>query len=520
MPHYLRAIFVSLFIAAIACNMFGQPGTLDPTFGNSGIVTTDFGGNFDQAHAMVVQADGKILLAGKSTSDSTTEVSLALARYDSMGILDNSFGIGGIVTTSFGDSSIYGNGIVVQPDGKIIVAGGIDYGWAVDVALVRYHSDGSIDSTFGTDGLVTTAVSSFNDAGVAMVGQPDGKFLVAVNTSVSGHWEFALVRYNVNGTLDASFGNNGKVVTDIGASDDVVHSITLLPDGRILLAGGSNDGANTDIAVVRYNTDGSLDSSFDEDGKVTTGVTGGYIYGSDVVAQPDGRIVVAALTGFGPMSDFVVVRYQMDGALDDSFGSGGFVVTALGPAADASTSVALQPDGKILLAGWSYDSTNELAVVRYNGDGALDDTFSGDGIVLTPVEVGVNGPCMTLREDNRILVGGDTWNGSERDFLLVCYQNDLNVGVVGFDAKLGEAFVYPNPLGDETALEYELATAEELTCILLDAQGRVIRMFYSNAHRGIGPHRETLDLSGIVAGNYTVVLSDGTGKVSVRVVKQ
>ncbi len=239
-------------------------GSLDTSFGSAGKVVTDFDGSIqDQILSVTVQADGKIVATGYS--DDGDSGNFALIRYLSNGSLDTDFGSGGKVVTDFGSStSDDSRSVVVQADGKIVVAGGSNSGGSASFALTRYLSDGSLDTSFGSVGKVVTDFdSSAYDAGFSVTLQADGKIVVTGVISMLGGGDFAIARYNSNGSLDTSFGGTGKVVTDISSStNDLGYSVTVQTDGKIVVAGGSNSGGSYNFAVVRYNSDGSLDATF------------------------------------------------------------------------------------------------------------------------------------------------------------------------------------------------------------------------------------------------------------------
>ena len=294
------------------------------------------------------------------------------------GSLDTTFGTDGKVTTNFSaDDS--GNAVALQPDGKIVVAGYTNTNFAV----ARYNADGTLDTTFDSDGKVTTAIGSGTDKGYALGLQPDGKIVVAGESHNGTDKDFALARYNANGTLDNTFGTVdsgqtrlGYATTTIGSADDVAYGLALQPDGKIVLAGQSNNGSNLDFALARYNANGTLDTSFGTGGKVTTAFGNGIDSISAVALQPDGKIVVAGYTN----TDFALARYNANGSLDTSFSNDGKVTTDLGTAFDAVYAVALQPDGKIVAAG---EILTAFGLARYNADGSLDTTFGEDGKVTT-----------------------------------------------------------------------------------------------------------------------------------------
>jgi uncharacterized delta-60 repeat protein len=233
-----------------------------------------------------------------------------VVRFSATGALDTGFGSGGKVTTSIGSSSDYGRSVVVQNDGKIVVAGYFSNGGNYDFALVRYTAVGALDGSFGSGGTVTTAIGSSHDYGHGVAVQSDGKIIVAGSSSNGSNYDFALVRYTTVGALDASFGSNGKVTTAIGSSDDGGGSVAVQSDGKIIVAGSSSNGSNYDFALVRYTAAGALDTSFGSGGKVTTPIGTRTDYGTSMALQRDGKIVVAGYSTNGSSNDFALARYE------------------------------------------------------------------------------------------------------------------------------------------------------------------------------------------------------------------
>jgi uncharacterized delta-60 repeat protein len=248
--------------------------------------------------------------------------------------------------------------------------------------------------------------------------QSDGKIVVAGSSDKFGSYDFVVVRYNANGTLDTTFDTDGIVTTDFGASSDFANSVVLQSDGKIVVAGSSDKFGSYDFVVVRYNANGTLDTSFSGDGMVTTNINN---VGSDVSAmalQSDGKIVVAGSSGPYPNYDFSVVRYNADGTLDTSFSGDGIVVTSYGDNLDYVIAIALQSDGKIVAAGTSIISGSEnVAVVLYNADGTLDTSFSGDGIVTTKVgNWDSRASAIALQSDGKIVVAGSSGISGNYDY--------------------------------------------------------------------------------------------------------
>lgn len=405
----------------------GGGGSLAP-FGVDGKVVMNFGvasttnSSNDRIRGFKVLSNGKILLSAETNSG------LTLARYNATGTLDTSFNFVGMIfsDSSSGNSFGFAESVDVQNDGKILVSGYRYISGSNDFSLNRFLADGSLDTTFNGTGRVAIDIGSASaDYATLMQIQPDGKILLAGYSNSAGTYDFALVRFNTDGTLDTSFNSTGKVLTDIGTGTyDRIDSIQLQPDGKILAAGYSDDAVDDDVAVVRYNADGSLDTSFNSTGKVLTDIgTGSIDRAYSLKIQSDGKIVVACESSF----DFAVVRYNADGSLDTSFNSTGKVVTDIASASvDFPISMQIQSDGKIVVAGSSNSSVEDFAVVRYNSDGSLDTTFNMTG--KATLDVGTNSYDVirnmeVLTTGEILVVGNSNANGSE-DFALVRYSSD------------------------------------------------------------------------------------------------
>jgi uncharacterized delta-60 repeat protein len=356
---------VGVFSVSFALARYNTNGSLDSTFGSSGTVLTSFGGNLSAAFDVAVQPDGKIVVVGVAGSGAAGS-DFGIARYSATGTLDPTFGTGGLVTTDFGGGSDQANGVALQPDGKIVVVGPLQGKFGV----ARYNPDGSLDSTFGSGGKVITDASPSFD-GAFDVAVWNGKIVVGGGTGLfaSGASDFQLVRYDSDGTLDSSFGGSGIVTTDFGASDNIF-GIAVTADGKITAAGGTKGASPGDFAVARYNSDGSLDSTFDGDGKATTDFSADSDdVGEGVVVQPTGSITVAGIAGSGsPGTAFAVVRYTATGNLDTAFGSGGKASAVFGNPINNAFDILAQPDGKVVVAGGTADFTRgvtDFALARF-----------------------------------------------------------------------------------------------------------------------------------------------------------
>ncbi len=332
----IRAISL---VFALSATVSAAPGDLDPTFGNGGIVITR-GNSFNQldyALAMAIQADGKLVVVGDGATSNNWD--FAVVRYNTDGSLDNSFN-GGIVITPVSNFHDQATSVAIQADGKIVVAGS----GGPNLAVVRYNTNGSLDTSFNGTGLVITSASSgANDLAI----QSDGKIVVVGYSGNHPNYDSVVVRYNTNGSLDASFNGTGIVITQ---GSGVASSLAIQADGKIVSAGGSQNS----FAVFRYNPNGSLDTSFNGTGIVITPV-GNSSSASDLAIQSDGKIVVVGesriVTDDFRTGDFAVVRYNPNGSPDTSFGGTGKVIISVGNSYEFVSSVAIQSNGKIVVAG-------------------------------------------------------------------------------------------------------------------------------------------------------------------------
>ncbi len=384
-------------------------GDLDPTFDQDGKVTTSFLGVADQASAVTIQSDGRIVVAGVSLSPD--QALFALARYNPDGSLDNTFGTGGKVISDVSINDWLCD-LAIQADGRIVAVG---CGWGNstkdDFLIIRYLADGSLDSSFGAGGIVTTDFAGSGDYASGVVIQPDGRIVAAGHTGFNFESDFALVRYNADGSLDTTFGTGGKVTTNFyGNSDDGGTDIVRQTDGRLVVAGGTNTNFTNpgqyNFALARYNTDGSLDPTFGAGGKAITDFSANS-FARAVAIQGDGRIVAAGVYGLSLESaingDFALARYNLDGSLDTDFGMAGKVKTDYFGYTDEAFGVAIQTDDKIVAAGFAHEDTSvsTFALARYNADeiadlavaksGSPDPVVAGQNITYTITLIN-NGP--------------------------------------------------------------------------------------------------------------------------------
>lgn len=353
-------------------------GSYDNSFGTGGQVLSPVAGS---GWAVAIQSDSNIVVAGFNNSTQASVV----ARHLTNGNLDNTFGTSGKVVTKVG-GNCSSKAVAIQSDGKILAAGMTSTG-GTDMMVLRYNTNGTLDSTFDNDGIVTTALGFSYDYANSVSQQPDGKIVVA-GSAGNSTFDFAVVRYNSNGSLDSTFGVNGKVATDFNNSDDQGYGMKLQSDGKIVVAGTSSANGNYAFAIARYNTDGTLDNNFGTNGKTITGAPGHNWYCNAVDIQQDGKIIAVGRSPFASANEmFTTVRYDSTGILDNAFGTGGIVFTDLTSADDYANGVAVQNDGQILVVGQArYQTYWQYAVVRFNGDmaGINDYGLQSNSFLISP----------------------------------------------------------------------------------------------------------------------------------------
>jgi uncharacterized delta-60 repeat protein len=456
---------------------FNGNGTPDYSYSANNLKTAFSSNGEDIAKCLIIQPDGKLVVAGSAPTSISGSTDFFVARFNSNGTPDNSFndngsslGTGGYYTEDFGQCA------ALQADGKIVVAGYLVNGSHDDFEIMRFNADGTQDLLFNPEGLVsglpgvttTDFGHGFNEAnGVAI--QSDQKIVVAGYASNGTNKDFALARYTSDGTLDESFGTGGKVLTPIGTVEDIAKSVAIQPDGKILAAGYTNEGSVNKFAVLRYNTDGSLDPTFGTGGIVRTSIgSKNNDVANSIAIQADGKILLAGSSENSSNIDFALVRYSTNGTLDGSFGTGGIVTTPIGSGDDMANSIAIQADGKIIVAGSASNGTKtEFALARYSSVGALDNiTFGSGGKAST--NIGYKDDYifgLALQSDGKIVAAGITNNGDNDDIAIVRYTGSsaiFPVELTDFNAK-----------ANNNSVELSWATATEVNNYGFDVERKI-----------------------------------------------
>jgi uncharacterized delta-60 repeat protein len=451
----LATVSTLALLAGIAWATEGA-GMLDASFGAgeddgtpAGVVSTSLGDGDDVAEDLVVGADGTVSVVGNRYNGQSNDI--VLVRYTTDGSFDATFGVGdddgtpnGVVNISLGDGNDFGTAVAAQADGKLVVAGYHEEGTSTNMVVLRINADGTLDQSFGTaddgteNGIVNISLGDGDDIARDIAVQADGKIVIAGDSvTADGSANIILARLNADGSIDESFGQaedgtpNGFVASSLGDGDDKAHALVLQSDGKIVVAGDrvAEDGSSNMI-VARYDATGVPDVSFGASGDdgtpegfVNISLGDGNDVARDVVLQADGKVIIVgdSVSADGS-SNFIVARLNADGTPDDSFGvaedgtPNGFVSTSLGDGNDFATGVAVQSDGKLVVAGYHQDgdSTN-IAVARYDTNGALDQSFgiaddgTENGIVNISLGEGDDmANAIAMQGDKLVVVAGTT----------------------------------------------------------------------------------------------------------------
>lgn len=519
---YPRKVVRSLltgFLLFMAGGLFAQTGIIDTTFGNNGVVLADINtGSLDYAYSVFTQPDGKVVAAGISEKGGNSDA--ALIRLLEDGSLDPEFGTGGIVLSDFGSGDFF-YAAALDKNRNIIATG---YGNDGDFLTARYLPDGSPDESFGTNGIVFTDFFNGEDYANALALQADGKIVAGgtgINPNTPEGSGFALLRYNSDGSLDTTFGDRGKVLTQIGPGWDEINGLVVQPDGKLVVGGCTMDIPGNKLCIARYDPDGALDPSFGSGGIVLDSFNSGHNEVRWISLLPDGRIIIAGRGG----QDQGIARYHADGSPDSTFNGTGKLMIDPAVGCNSLSSGVIMADGKLMTGGSGRLSTNSsnFLIGKINPDGSIDTTFGENGFVKKGVTYGPSGVySMASTPDGSLIAAGYGLNegGTNIDFVVVKYLNDLQVGTLNFKRPAREVLVYPNPIADQAVLRYELEEGQPVTIRLLDAAGRPVKVFVRNQWQGAGRYQQPISVPAILpSGFYLIQIISPNGQITVKVMK-
>ncbi len=530
MKRTLPLLFSSVLVAhglMVPAVLNAQAGGLDATFANAGKYVQDFGAQ-DNLTKVRVQPDQKIVAVGTALSPAFAG-QLLVVRLNPDGTLDSGFnGTGTVVITAFTESYAYD--LFFQPDGGIMVVGArADANYQFSMLAMRLNADGTLDNTFGTGGFSEPEISTGDDFAYAVAPLPNGQMLLA-GTAIDAAFnnQPVVVRMNADGSIDTTFGSNGVASLPVVNTDNKFWSVGLQSDGSIVASGHLDQGLtaggqfNQDVLVARFTSGGQLDTGFGTGGTVVKPISTELVESAFAMAiAPDDAILLGGYTTLPDFSyDAFVMKLDADGADDPSFSTDGLEVFNIA-VQDVFTGLVLQPDGKLLACGTSggffFDPRDQL-VARFTASGALDISFDSDGFCLNNVAGNFDeANAITLQADGRIVTAGKANTGPNNDITVFRYLNDLPAAIHEH-ATTTDLLVYPNPVRPGGTVM--LGRPEAIGSVrVVNATGAVVVVAHRSA--GSGPWRTVPIPEGLATGVYTVQVTTSDGRiVSARLVVQ
>jgi uncharacterized delta-60 repeat protein len=393
--------FLVVATSLVASFTYAAPGDLDTTFSTDGKRTLSFFNESSRAEAVMIRPDGRIVVAGTCN---LTPSAFCITQISATGTLDLTFGSqgSGVEVVAINSDSNRVTAAAMQADGKVVVAGYCQEGARYDFCLARFTVGGRLDSSFGSGGKVATDVTANNDFAYALALQPDGKIVVVGQCGSSTFGNFCVVRYHPHGSLDSSFSGNGIQATDI-VRDDKANAVAIQPDGKIIVAGACSETSSTSDArgcVVRYTSTGIVDTGFPK----TPVLNGGKSSVEAIVLQPDGRFVLIGRCAETIGDDGACMsRYNADGSFDSTMSSLPQPGALFTPRA-----AILQPDGKIAVASAAFSAgVPRFVLAMYHSDSSLDKGFSGDGFAYADfASTDDYANALALQPDGKLVLAG------------------------------------------------------------------------------------------------------------------
>ena len=519
---HINSLLSVLCLSLISISSFGQAGILDTDFNGMGYFSHDFGNN-DILQDVMIQPDQKIICTGLRLSPSYTG-ELIVMRLNSDGTLDTTFGDNGYFSFLIGQET-YGVESAITADGKIIVAG-IEYvqDYTADFMVLRLNTDGTLDTTFGTDGYTLVDIGGVDQITQALAVQPDGKILISGTSKDTETPNYnnapTILRLNADGSLDETYGQNGFVQIATVFVDNELTTIKVQPDGKIIASGHFEqafDGSSDfDVLLIRTDEDGNMDPDFGDNGIVIQAIDLGIddSFGMDFDAA--GNIYAAGFTSvaFTGALNMVLLKFLPDGTLDTSFGNNGFVQDATNEI-NYANDLLVQPDGKVLACGGygsNFGGTQDFVFWRYLSNGTPDPDFGTNGRVLSDI-TGNTEDCnsIALQGDGKILAAGKGNFTNQSDFLVARYSNDIVSGLneLSIDNALS---IYPNPVHPGSVIHLSFSTSVQSTSEIqiVDLSGRTVAKFQLSQLNKSAEDQVMLTVpTNITSGTYVLELRSG-----------
>ncbi|MBK6545090.1 MAG: T9SS type A sorting domain-containing protein [Saprospiraceae bacterium] len=525
----MNLLKATIAIYAVLSSMFSiaQEGNLDSTFDFDGKVITTLGAGASAIlNAVLNQPDNKIIVATNSVGPGAASNGFLLLRYKENGSLDSTFSTDGIAQGNFdGNFQSTPMSIALQKNNKIMVAGYI-YNSLSDkvIGLARFNTNGTFDNSFSGDGKLLTYVNkpgnNNDDVAKAIVMTSNGKIWLTGESDVNFGNDIVLIRYNSNGSIDTSTDSNAGIIRFENGYRS--NGIALQQDEKVLICGSSTANGNPSFLVLRRNSNGSIDSSFNNIGHVIFGFGSGYCEANSIHVQPwDGKILVAGYFSFDPQM-FAIARLNIDGTLDNTFDNDGKKTLIVGNKCNA-TSINTQSDGKILISGTTGSGNTDFTLVRLNQDGSIDNKFGINGIIITDFSNRAN-QCkgMALQNDgNKIVLAGNLNYDAKDDIAIARYIIGQTVGVIDSKTTQSSILIYPNPVATEFILKYSISNNTNLSVRLYDLKGVFIETLFPKQLQIKGNYQQTFRLSTkVIPGKYFLLFETPLSKTTVMFMKK
>lgn len=462
MIKYAKFNFITVIILTASLHSCGQ--SLDNTFGSGGIVTGTLGTVQHLGKVVKLQPDGKILV-GANYDIAALNPEFKIIRYNTNGSVDNSFGVSGIASVGLVGNTYMCNDVLIQPDGKIVVVGYAEYGnLTLDVMLTRYMSNGTLDNAFGTNGHVFTSVilaSGLGAQATRIAIQPDGKLIICGWADYDAiKREHLMIRYLPNGTIDNTFGVNGIFLYSPFNSQDETKDLKIQLDGKIVFTGYTINTISSyfDIIVGRVDTNGVLDNTFGTGGMITLDINPDD-EAHNLLIESSGKIVVSGITfdinGTTNFDNFIA-RFNSNGTLDNTFNTTGLNVLDINNSDNLGWGMAQQTDGKFIVSGEAASTgfgLAEICLIRFNNTGTIDSTFGTNGYFISPIPAGAPNSALDvlIQPDSKIVIAGVyADNATFDDGMVVCrYNNTFLTSIYETASKIFEFHIFPNPFNQQ-----------------------------------------------------------------------
>ncbi len=509
---FMKTIFIILSLVFIS-PLFGQPGFLDKTFGNNGrLISSANNTSSDMIRAIAIQSDNKIVATDDFVTN-TGERKMLIIRYNMDGTIDQTFSGNGKIIPSI--SGNFSSDVKIQTDGKILVAGSsLQTPTSYDIILLRYNVDGSIDDSFGKNGKVLIDLEAIEDESPKIAMQTDGKIVIAWQSGANDNAKFALARLNPNGTSDTTFGGDGgKTGVVIGSQTHGITAIGIVNgNGKIIVVGAAlGKSGTTDFITIKFNKFGKLlDYTFADFGNTNDVAT-------CLAIQPDRKILVGgSINGTPPFGQdynkIGLVRYNISGDIDSSFGQNGRVITVIDSTFvnDGCSALLLQRDGKFIVGG---SSSLKFALVRYRNNGTIDKSFGKRGITLTQVGNQDASIVCLAWQGNNIIAGGICYRFNY-DFAICRYNGDsLSSNIIQNTNNLfyldTSKMIYPNPV--TTTLNIT-GIHSSTSYTIIDNQNRIVQKGILNSN--------TIDVRRLLPNVYYLIIKQNNIVSNYKFLKQ